>query len=272
MLILSNIAFIIGDLISNLTLILNITTATLIAILIGLFLKDGADKYLKFNDLLFYISYKDINYSYLVLINYQAIRLLEEGKTRNEVANQLPLVSFPFLERNYSGDKARQKAVAFVKQVISNKELVETFLCQYGFSRSAYNILCQCRETREMQEAVCIVKKDLILPPTLDIMVAMDNLAKWQSPNTLLANEFIDCQEDKVRFGKNQLILYLALKDDFLKNSVNQNEFALMMKSIGKIYPNMKPVSSPAMSQATLSSLELQIVEKAKEKIRSIML
>ena len=222
---------------------------------------------LKFRELPFYFS--NYTYSLLVYVNNYAIQQMESGISRKEVAEMLPNIIFPFMGDDIPKKQNNQDAINYVKDILADRYLTETFICRNRFNKEDYNELCRIYKKPEDEKDALQIVNSIIKPVQIDTRNVIGAIAKWQT-EPFLASQYSDQYDQRIGKGKNQVILYRALSKCLLKEGTTKKQFVMMMKSIGKLHRNtMEPVSESAMSQSILSEHEESIVQKAIETIKT---
>lgn len=237
--------------------------AVLIADIILLFTLKVLDMRLTLRDLPFFFSQTE--YSYLVIVNNCAIHMLEMGATQEEVASKLPHVPFVFKTKQSNNPKSI-KAKQFVDEVLSDRNLVMTYLVNYGFDKDSFARLCSdISKSNDKKVAIRLIN-DLFIPLTIETDTTIDLIAQWQA-QPYLAKQLAKEAEYKVTKGRHQLILFEAMKGSVLKPDVKQKDFANLMKTIGRLNKQMNPVTDSAMSQQVLSDDDKVILKMVQKEI-----
>lgn len=230
------------------------------------FIMQATEKHLSLYDLYQYFRLKYPEYTYLVDIHVRAFDLYQQGLSKDEVARRLANERFRFMTTPLLSSRLIS-AVEYAKRVLLNRLLIDIYLVNNSFSFSDYQKLCQDMESLpDDQEPLILLKTMLIVKiPDLEKLMQLGAIiAHWQSSPYLGAV----VSGDKVSKGKNQTLLFDAMKGVIIDENTEQIAFVNMMKGLKNLFPSITPVTSPAMSQKPTESKDNKTIMLIREEIR----
>ncbi len=191
-----------------------------------------------------HLFFHNRRYYYLTFIHELAYAEKLDGKTDKEILKLLKKRPFAFLMNNEDADKYK-KDKDFIIKILDDNEILEEFILQKNFDKKVFQKICARLNEHESLKELDNMFSKILIDPSDEGRNKATNVFKWWLTAPFPASKTFS----KLTNGKNQLLLYMAVREILIKEKTTQKFFTSCLMAIKKIEPSITVVTISAMSQ-----------------------